>query len=203
MVAPVATLQGTLKPYMISMKTILNLLVAASLAAFAGTAFAQSPATATGTANATIIKPITLTGENAGLNFGDVVRPSTAGYVILVPSLAEDGSYTLTYAPGTQPGASMAAQNPPELAEFLVTGAPNYDIDIMVPYQNTTLDNLYDYYLLLPSQPQQNPDWQEHLYAQLNSEGHFTVYVGGKLHVTSTAALGAHSGTFPITVQYN
>jgi len=92
------------------MNNTFKALVAVAILAIAGLANAQNSASASATANATIICPINIVNE-ANLNFGNVVSGNGTAHV----DNTNSESYTGNVAPGTNAGTHSAAQ-------FNVTG---------------------------------------------------------------------------------
>jgi len=88
------------------MKNSIKSLVVMAIIAIAGTTFAQSTgnsASATGTANATIVCPISLTAGT--ITFGTFVSPAAATTVSL------DNAGVATYGAGTNPGSQGGAHS--------------------------------------------------------------------------------------------
>jgi len=150
-----------------------------------GAAFAQvgSSATATASAFAKVITPITIT-KTADLNFGTIIS-GPAGTVTVTPAGVE-----------TAAGASIVSPNPNvSAAQFNVTGEPSTAYSISLPSsitisngaQTMTVDNF-------SSTPTPN--------GLLSGLGAQSLQVGARLNVLANQAVGSYSGTFSVTVAY-
>ena len=150
-----------------------------------GAAFAQvgSSATATASAFAKVITPITIT-KTADLNFGTIIS-GPAGTVTVSPAGLETAS-----------GASIVSPNPNvSAAQFNVTGEPSTAYSISLPSsitisngaQTMTVDNFTT-----------NPTPS----GLLSGLGAQSLQVGARLSVLANQAVGSYSGTFSVTVAY-
>lgn len=104
------------------MKNSLKALVVVALLAFAGMANAQNSASATATANATIVCPISITNY-ANLEFGTITNSSTGGTVV-VPSMGSTVYTGVAATTGTHAGAA------PHAAGFTVGGQGDFGYSI-------------------------------------------------------------------------
>jgi hypothetical protein len=152
----------------------------------AGT-FAQVSATAT--ASATIVTPITITNAS-NIKFGNVAVNSSLGTVVLTPAgtRSTTGGVTLPVIAGTVAAGS-----------FTVTGQPNYTYSITLPGAANTISSggnnmTVDTWTSTPAGT-----------GTLSAGGTQTLNVGATLHVAGSQAAGTYtSGTpFTVTVNYN
>ena len=172
------------------MKNFSKVLAIASIFIAGSTAsFAQ--ATATASASATIITPITIV-KNVDMNFGNVAVSATiAGTAILAPAGTRTtggaGGVTLPATTGTVAAAS-----------FTVSGQANYTYAITLPSTtnitsggNTMVVNAFT------SSPATT--------GTLSSLGSQTLNVGATLNVNAAQAPGTYTNAsgVPVTVNYN
>jgi hypothetical protein len=151
-----------------------------------GAAFAQvgSSATATASAFAKVITPITIT-KTADLNFGTIIS-GPAGTVTVSPAGVETAS-----------GASIVSPNPNvSAAQFNVTGEPSTAYSISLPTSGITISNgaqtmTVDNFISTPT-----PN------GLLSGLGAQSLQVGARLNVLANQAVGNYSGTFSVTVAY-
>jgi len=164
------------------MKHSIKLFAAIAVLGLAGTASAQNSANAIGTANATIIAPITLRATHA-LNFGNIVAGNGT-----VTELGGSNTYNpLSLTPGTQIGT-------PSDATFAVTGQPAFNFAITTPAGTTVTDGTTTL----------NVDLLSAAAGTLDGTGNATVTVSGTLHDLSTATTAhTYTGTWSETVAYN
>ena len=161
----------------------------------AGGALAQSTATETATANANVIKPITI-AKNLSLEFGNVV--AGAGTVIIASAGGRtDSSAALT--PGGQKGTFRAAT-------FDVTGEAASTYSITLPSTTVTLSD---------SATTPNTMTVTDFTVAAGTSGSVTglvgtlaagagvLNVGAKLTVAALQVPGAYTGTYSVTVAYN
>lgn len=160
--------------------------IAIVLFAFSATTFAQVSATAT--ASATIITPLTITWAS-DMNFGNLyVSPTTGGTVVLTPAGARSvtSGVSLPVVPGTVTSAS-----------FTVSGLADATYSITLPAGVATLAG--------PGLPMTVDTWTSSpTPTGTLTGGTETLTVGGTLHVAAAQAIGSYiSGNFTITVNYN
>lgn len=154
--------------------------------------FAQASATAT--ASATIVTPISIV--NAGdMNFGNVAVSATAGTVILAPA----GTRTLTGGvtlPGTA-GTVTAAQ-------FTVNGQADYTYAITLPTGDLTLTNATAQTMIVNTFSSSTLN-NSGTAAGVLTLGTDTVSVGATLNVGATQVAGLYENAtgFDVTVNYN
>jgi hypothetical protein len=99
--------------------------IAIAMFGFAASSFAQNNVSATATASATIVNPISI-ASSANINFGDIaVQSNTAGTVVL----ASDGERTATDGV-TLPSSATTTTS---AAEFTVQGEGAYSYAITLP----------------------------------------------------------------------
>lgn len=171
------------------MKKILKFFVLAIvMIAFSVSTFAQ--VTATATAAATIVTPITIT-KTTDMNFGNIAVNASLGTVVLpaaaAPVRTVTGGCTLPATAGT-----VAA------AAFTVTGQSGFTYSITLPASASltgpgpamTADTFVS-----------NPTVAA---GGLLTGGTQTLYVGATLHVAASQTAGAYiSAAFNVTVNYN
>ncbi|RBL89754.1 DUF4402 domain-containing protein [Chitinophaga flava] len=168
-------------------KTILSMTLIVSVLS-AMKVSAQTSATATANASATVVTPIAITTGN-NLSFGLVAPSAAAGTVVL----GTDGSRNFTGGASQLPGTGTVS-----VATFNVTGEPNYNYAITLPTsvtltngggQNLVVDNFVS-----------NPNG-----TGLLTAGAQTLLVGGTLELVANANPGSYSTVTPfsVTVNYN
>ncbi|WP_343305613.1 DUF4402 domain-containing protein [Chitinophaga niabensis] len=168
-------------------RTLWFFLAVFTMSGFATGAFAQE--TASATATATIVTPISIT-KTADMNFGNVaVRSSTAGSVILTPAGARTttGGVTLPANNGT-----VAA------AAFTIGGTGNYTYSITLPSTDLTITSGAN--TMTVNAFTSNPSAVGTL-----SSGSQTLTVGATLNVSAAQPAGTYVSTVPfdVTVNYN
>lgn len=160
-------------------------------------AYAQATAIGTGTANATIAKPITINASTA-LDFGTIV-PNGAGNGALTVTVDTAGTRTIAAnVDGALLGGTVGA------ATFDITGRPNATYAITLPAAPVTMTGL------TPANTMTNAvdNFTEStgvlggtLSAGPLGQDSFTV--GADLTVPETQVDDVYSGTFTVTVNYN
>ena len=179
-------------------------LIASAFAVFA-VVFAASAqynsATVTGiSASADLKKPATIekvtTGQlNGGnLNFGQIVISEAAATVALVPNV--DGANNAAFA-ATPTGCTLLTGIDKSSAAFKITGVKNSAYTISCSTANlgngsTTL-TVTNWKTSLASNA---------MTGNLGSSTEKTLFLGGTLNIPVNATLGAYTGTFDVTVQY-
>lgn len=177
------------------MKNSIKILAALAVIGFSGNAMAQNSATATGTANATIIKPISFhvpaTATGQYLLFGNIIGSSTGGTVT-----EAGGTNTFSNA-NLNPGVNTGVVKD---ANFEVDGQPNANIDI---WHNAVAAGLPAGFTLVlnGAGPEavgttQADDPAGSLDATLDGTGKYTFAVGGTLTVPANAGSGVISTTW-------
>jgi hypothetical protein len=166
----------------LTLTTLAALTLASTLSA------AQNSATASASAKANIISPITLTKVvGADLNFGDVVPGATAGTVVVTPAAVR----TSTGGVSLGNGATVAA------AAFTVGGANNATYSITLPAGPVTITGPTS--TMTVDTFTSNPSGT----GTIGATGTQLLNVGGTLNVGINQAIGAYTGTFNVTVAYN
>lgn len=171
------------------MKNLLNsIAIAAVIFGCSSSAFAQASATSSASAN--VITPISIV-KTADMNFGNAaVSASTAGTVVLAPAgtRTATGGVTLPVTAGT---VSAAA--------FTVSGAASYTYSITIPGSSVNLT--YSGHTLVASAFTSSPSAT----GTLSASGTQTLTVGATLAVTAGAIAGTYTNAtaVPVTVNYN
>ncbi len=169
-------------------RTTPSLLAIAAVIGFATASNAQE--TATATATAPIVTPISIT-KTIDMNFGNVsVQSSVGGTVVLAPAggRTSTGGVTLPAVSGT-----VAA------AAFLVTGQEDYNYDITLPSSQIALED-GESHVMYVDDFTSNPSSTGTLTA-----GSQVVNVGATLLVGAAQAAGVYVSPTPfqVTVNYN
>jgi hypothetical protein len=158
------------------------------LFAFSNTIKAQ--ATATATADATIVTPISIV-KTADMNFGNIAVSTTGGTVIMSPAgiRSNTGGITMPAVSGT---VSAAA--------FTVAGQANYVYDITLPSSEVVLTN--------GANTMNSAIFTTDITASqgtLSAGGSQQIKVGATLTVSAGQAPGTYSTSTPfnVTVNYN
>jgi hypothetical protein len=151
--------------------------------------FAQQTASATATASATIITPISIS-KTADMNFGNIaVSASAGGTVVLAPAgtRSTTGSVSLPATTGS-----------PAAAAFTVTGQGNYTYAITLPSTATLTDGAS--HNMTAGTFTSNPSSTGTL-----SSGTQNITVGATLTVAAAQTPGTYatSSPFTVTVNYN
>lgn len=147
---------------------------------------AQTSATAS--AQATILSPLTIT-KSIDLNFGNVTVGTSIGTVVLLPTSIRSATGGVVL-PSALPGTITAGK-------FITGGYPNatYDITLPVSVTLTNPGGVTMEVINFTSTPTTT--------GTLNSGGTEDIYVGATLQVGSSQAIGTYSGTFNVSVNYN
>ncbi len=197
------------------------LIIAALLAVRASPLLAQAPpATATGTANATVIKSLSLRWDDA-LNFGTFIQPTADAQLTMeLTSLTSvTSSSPITLGPvvtsGTlgllnTPQTIHNTGDPPGPAIFEAHGEPGCYFTITLPTQSIPLAPSITLYGGGDPPQMYMTDFKAFVGAgigltgQLDPTGGFSFFaVGATLHVNANQPTGWYSGDFPVTVAYN
>lgn len=173
-----------------------KLVVAIGALVMAGGAMAQSTATGTGTANATVIKPITIAAGST-LEFGNVVAGAGTVTVAAADGVRTDSDTALT--PGGQKGTIRAAT-------FNVAGEAASTYSITIPTTAITLSDS-------ATTPNTMTATAFTVVAGTSgtvsglvgtlAAGAGVLNVGATLNVAALQAPGAYTGTYLVTVAYN
>ena len=169
------------------MKKITILAATIALVSIAGTTFAQQTSSATASASATVITPISIS-KTVDMNFGNVAVGSSLGTVVL----ATAGTRTSTG------GVSLpATTGSPTAASFTVTGQGNYTYAITLPSTALTITDGASHNMTVTTFTS-NPGSTGTL-----SSGTQTLLVGATLNVGASQATGAYTSATPFTVTVN
>ena len=173
------------------MKKIFSTIATAVIAlSFSNNSFAQ--ATATASASADIITPITIV-KTVDMNFGNVAVSATiSGTAILAPA----GTRTT----GGSGGVTLPATNGTvSAASFTVSGQPSYTYAITLPSSTTITDGSSHNMTVnsFTSSPSST--------GTLSSTGSDVLNVGATLNVSAGQASGTYTNAtgVPVTVNYN
>ncbi len=154
-----------------------------ALALDSGHALAASD---TGTANATIIAPITITAVLT-LEFGQIVTGAAASVV----RISTAGARSLVSGNASLSGGTFRA------ATFDVTGEPSTTYAITLPAGAATLTSGGDTMTVDTWVSNPTPT------GTLSGGGTETISVGADLNIGASQASGAYTGTYTMTVDYN
>jgi len=176
--------------------SIITLVVMAALA-FAGTSFAQNSATATGTASATVICPISFNqGPNDGLlQFGNIVA-GTGTETIASTATGTPAVYNPT---SLTPGGQLGTQGS---AVFHVQGQEGFTYAITTPASVTVTNAASNTLTATLSASASTGKLSTPTNGNGGCDGTDVFYVGGTL-TDATTASGAYTGTWSETVAYN
>ncbi|RBL91204.1 DUF4402 domain-containing protein [Chitinophaga flava] len=174
------------------MKKVLSLVVIVS-AIFAGKAGAQTTATATADAHATVITPITIT-KTMDLNFGILAPSAVPGTLTVSPAgmRSVTGGVSLLSTTGTVSPALFAVQ-----------GEDGFSYAITLPLIPVVLNNsTHIGSFMLASNFTSNPTV---VTGGLLTGGNQALNVGARLNVGANQTPGVYNSLlpFPVTVNYN
>lgn len=157
-------------------------LTAALLAGFGAFSTSSMAATATGTASATVLTPITVSANTAQLNFGTFAG-NTAGTVDIDAGGVRTKSGGVVLATG---GTASAAS-------FAVTGSGSatFAVTYTGPFTVTSGSNSMTYTLTTPPA------------TGTLSGGTATIVFGASLAVAAGQAAGTYTGSYAVNVEYN
>lgn len=176
------------------MKNSIKALVVLTILALGGNAFAQTSASASATANATIVCPMTLVHSGTDLNFGSIIAGGTAGTMTVNP----DGTYSYTGGASEYHGSSVHVT--PSAAVFTIGGQALYHFHIDVPVAASVALGGGTVAFVSNLDPPVDPAFP----AGTNG-GCVTMplNVGGTYTIPAGAAPGTYSANFTVTVHYN
>ena len=148
---------------------------------------AQSSATVpTAVANALIVTPITLS-NNETLEFGEIVKSASGGDVIITasgtPTRTPSGDLTFMPSDVWRP------------SKFTVTGDDAETFSITKP-ANITLNGPSSSSMIITTSISGS------ITGVSTSSNSYVFYIGGTLPVASDQTVGAYTGTYEVTVQY-
>lgn len=168
------------------MKKILGLAIVMMLA-YSQVSLAQSQASMTANATATIVTGLSCAhGTNSDLAFGKIIASNQAGTVVVSPASAR--SYT--------GGAILTTGLAVTAAEFVLTGQASTAVTVTLPSSAVTITSGSNTMSVttFTSDAGSSP--------ALSSGGALTVKVGGTLSVAANQAAGSYTGTFDVTFAY-
>lgn len=172
-----------------------RMLIAFGLIAGATGVMAQSSATTTGNATATVIRPITIS-NSVDLAFGNVVPSGVAGTLTLTAA----SSTVATPAGGiTQPATTPGTRT---AALFTVGGEGGFTYAITLPSTAQTITGPAAATMTVTAFTS-SPSATGVLSNAIGAAGTQSLYVGGTLNVGVGQAAGNYTGTFSVTVDYN
>lgn len=185
------------------MKNLLTILFVIMMTGFSAILKAQTMASLSASAGATIIVPMTMTEQNA-INFGATTKQiGVGGKVILSTNNA-----ALDYQGGVTGTASgISASN----AVFYITGAADYGYTLTMP-NTITIEGPDSMMMIIDDlKIRFNNGSQEVAINQgansitniLNANGNDTFRLGGRLNINSDQLAGNYTGSYNVTVDYN
>ena len=180
------TSQDGTAPRFLGRRLAMALAGIAGLGALALDSGPASAASTSGTANATIIAPITI-GAILTLEFGQIVT----GAGVSVVRVTSGGARSLVSGNATLAGGTFRA------GTFDIGGEGNATYAITLPAGAATLtgpgtDMTVDTWTSSPSGT-----------GTLSGGGAQTISVGGDLNIGASQATGSYTGTYTVTVDYN
>ena len=161
------------------------LAVAFVLFAFSAATFAQL--TASATASAVIIAPLSI-AKTVDLHFGTAWRGATAGTVVLTPAGARSATGGVTLS-ALAPAATVAS--------FTISGEPTRAITITLPSEDVTITDGTNN--MTVNTFVGNPAGGAYTLIGATT----TLLVGATLNVAANQASGSYSGSFNVSVNYN
>jgi len=165
----------------------ISLIAAIGFLGLSVNSFGQQTSSATASASATIITPISIS-KTIDMNFGNIAVGASLGTVVL----ATDGSRTKTG------GVTLpATTGSPAAASFAVTGQGSYTYAITLPASATTITDGSSHNMTVDTWVS-NPATTGTL-----SSGAQTLLVGATLHVAANQATGSYTSATPFTVTVN
>ncbi len=178
---------GGTTPGFLGRRIAMALAVLAGLGALALDSEHALAASDTGTANATIVAPITISA-NLTLEFGQIVT----GIAASVVRIDTAGARSLVSGNASLAGGTFRA------ATFDITGEASTTYAITLPGGAATLTGT-------PSGTMTVDTWTSNPAATgtLSGGGTQTISVGGDLNIGASQAQGSYTGTYTVTVDYN
>lgn len=150
-------------------------------------------ATATGTAEASVIERFQVVNDN-DLRFGTFTRPTTPGTLSIAANGTVTGTagMTSTYSvPQTGTGRGPAS--------FHLLGSRNRVVQVTLPTSFTISNGSAS---MLVDNLVRNASNSGNQEVRLSNTGYFLLLVGGRLNVAANQMGGNYSGTFDVTVIY-
>lgn len=177
--------QRTFKALALASATLL------SAVGFVGTA---QGADGTGTANATVVRPIAISASNPNLRFGSF-STGAAGETV---SIGTDGSRTLVGALGVGNNTTYGT------ASFMVSGEGGLTYAITLPTTaSISTGSGAAAETMQVSDFVSNPTGTGTLSGAAGTAGSQTLLVGAKITTVASQVTGVYSGNFTVTVAYN
>jgi len=199
------------------MKKISLLIISGLLVGLTQVSLAQQSAQDNVTANATVVKPITLTW-NQPLAFGKLAPSNTAGTAVIgVTGINVSSAAYLAEAPVTTNCAAVPfgpntynGDPNPGPAVLTVTGQFGYSFAITLPSGSSIPVHLTDLSMVAPDMSLDNlttvvgnPGVVGATGTLSNGIGYEFFAIGGTLHVPANAIPGFYQGSFSVSVAYN
>ena len=154
--------------------------LAAAVAVTSALSFSALAATATGTANATVLTPITIAAGTA-LNFGTLAGNASGGTVVVTAAGARSTTGTVVVTGGT-----FAA------GTFTVTGTGSSTFAVTYPVSFNVVSGSDTMAVVVTGAA-----------TGTLSGGTVSLPVGGTLTVGGNQAAGSYTGNYTMTVEYN
>lgn len=165
------------------------LALAALLAASPAAAAPSKAPSATGTAQARVLQPVTMTNV-AALRFGQIVQPATAGTVTLSPTGA------ISSAGGAAGGEAITQTGGgPAPGEFTITTAPGTFFNVFGPVSFTLSNGASTMSVSLLTGALQTV-------SQTPSTVTYRLRVGGTLSLAGNQPVGTYSGSYTLQTVY-
>lgn len=174
------------------MNTKLTLLVAIAMAGTSGAAFAQASATQSTTGSTRILQAISI-AKNSDLEFGSIVKPSSAG-TSTVTIDASTGGRTIGA------GGAVGAAGTSGRATYTVTGEGGQGFSI-TPDSSFNMNRAGGGGTIAVTTTASSATGT--LSGSIGASGTASFGVGGSFSVADTTATGNYTGTFNVVVAYN
>lgn len=168
------------------MKKNLLLTVAVSVLALGSSSALAAEATGTGTINAKIVSPVSITQQGNGLDFGTMISPSSETTVTIAASNGARTSTDDSILVGTSEGAAGI---------FEITGADGQSVTVTLPSE-----------VKLTGTPGGEMTVNNFASSEGNTftldEGSAIMKVGADLNVGAAQAQGTYTGSYQVTISY-
>ena len=159
------------------------------------TALPANAGTTLGNAEITIVRPLSFVNDD-GLDFGNVIRGTTAGTVIVAP----DGTRTMTG------GVTLANGGGQKAASFAGMGTNNQRVDVSLGAPSILLTGpgapMRVHTFVMGSTPTAVLTTTPQRFRINSATGVFAFPVGATLDVAANQAPGSYTGTWSITLDY-
>lgn len=173
----------------------LTMLVAVAMLGTSGAAYAQASANVDATGSTRILQAISI-AKDSDLQFGSIVRPSTAGTNTVAVSTANGRTLTGTGGGALASGGTVSA------AAFTVTGEGGQTFSI-TPAATFTMNRTSPSGGGSITVTTAVDAGSGTLGGSIGSTGTKSFNVGGSFDVSNTTPTGTYSGTFNVVVAYN